>query len=98
MTTTTADELRDHLTDLLAMAQFAGERIVVTRHGEPIAAIISIDDLEVLRAIEDRIDQEAAAEALKEAAEFGTVPWEDVREGRVTDDDVPSRTHAASES
>jgi PHD/YefM family antitoxin component YafN of YafNO toxin-antitoxin module len=37
---------------------------VLTRHGKPVAVVISIDDLRELEAAEDEADLEAAREAL----------------------------------
>lgn len=44
-TEVTADECRDALGAMLDRAGFRGERIVVTRHGKQLAALVSIDDL-----------------------------------------------------
>lgn len=41
-------EARTALTDLINRAQYQGTRTVITRHGRPVAAIISIADLEML--------------------------------------------------
>lgn len=46
----TADEARAGFGDLLDRAGFRGERIIVTRHGKELAALISIDDLKKLEA------------------------------------------------
>lgn len=56
-----------------------GERFLLSRHGEAVAAIVSVEDLAILQAIEDRRDARAARAALADAAENGTVPWEQVR-------------------
>lgn len=78
MATTTTTEFRTHISDYLGRAQYGGERITVTQHGQPVAALISIQDLELLRAIEDRMDIAAADAALREAAEVGFVPLSDL--------------------
>lgn len=64
------------LSKVLNRAAFAGERIVITSHGKPKAAVISIADLELL---EDLEDAQAAREALEAHRAGETVPWEDVR-------------------
>ncbi|AEB10300.1 type II toxin-antitoxin system Phd/YefM family antitoxin [Desulfobacca acetoxidans] len=51
---------------LLERALLSGERVVITRQGKPMGAIVPWEDVEILRALEDRVDGEAAAEALKE--------------------------------
>ena len=79
MTTTTASELRKHLSDFIGRSQYGGERITVTQHGKPVAALISYEDLELLRAIEDRLDQTAAEEAIRESEEHGYIDWDDFK-------------------
>jgi prevent-host-death family protein len=44
----TADEAKSRFGELLGRAGFGGERIVITRHGKPIAAFVSLRDLEAL--------------------------------------------------
>jgi prevent-host-death family protein len=81
MATATTNELRTNLHDVLHRAKYAGERVIVTRHGKPIAAIVPLEDLELLRRLEEQIDIAAATQALREAEESGFVPWDDVRAG-----------------
>lgn len=47
-----ADIARDCLGDLINRALYGSERFVLTRHGKPAAAIVSIDDLDALDARE----------------------------------------------
>ncbi len=56
-----------------------GERFLLQRHNEPVAAIVSAEDLAILQAIEDRQDVTAARAALAEVEQRGTVPWEQVK-------------------
>jgi PHD/YefM family antitoxin component YafN of YafNO toxin-antitoxin module len=53
-----------------------GERIILQRNGKAVAALVSIEDLEILAKLEDELDLEAAQEALQEP---GTVSWESVK-------------------
>ncbi|HEX2289428.1 MAG TPA: type II toxin-antitoxin system Phd/YefM family antitoxin, partial [Pseudonocardiaceae bacterium] len=55
---------RDHLGDVVAKAEHAHERTILTRHGRAVAAVIPIDDLRALEAAEDEADLLAAREAL----------------------------------
>lgn len=79
VTTTTTGDFRTHLADYLNRTQYAGERTLITRNGRAIAAVVSKEDLELLLALEDRIDGEAAGEALREAEEASTISWDQVR-------------------
>jgi len=76
MTTVTATEVRVHLSDMLSSIARKGSRVVLTRGGKRFAAIIPVDDLGLLEALEDRLDIEDAKKALKKR---GSVPWEKVK-------------------
>jgi prevent-host-death family protein len=56
-----------------------GERFLLSRHGEGVAAVVSVEDLALLQAIEDRRDARAARAALADAEKNGTVPWDQVK-------------------
>ena len=56
MDTVPFSEARAHLAKLLNIVAYGGERVILTRQGEKIAAIVSIDDLDLIEAIEDTID------------------------------------------
>jgi prevent-host-death family protein len=45
-----ASEVRDRLTELMNRARFGGERFVLTRNGEDVAAIIGSQELASLSA------------------------------------------------
>lgn len=75
----TTAEARKRMAELLNRAAYGGERFVVTRHGNPLVAIVPVGDaalLERLRDLLERKDYEAALEAV---SELGTVPWDEVR-------------------
>jgi prevent-host-death family protein len=56
-----------------------GERIILSAHNKPVAAVVPIEDLELLQELEDRFDARAARVALAEAEREGTIPWERVK-------------------
>lgn len=74
-----AKELRNHVSEYLSKVAFGRERIVVTRNGKAVAAMVPVEDLELIEAIEDRADAEAARKALAEAEEAGFIDWEDLK-------------------
>jgi len=51
-----ASQFRHEISKVLKTVAYAGERIVIKRHGKRIAVLVPVDDLELLEAIEDRVD------------------------------------------
>jgi len=74
----TVAEAKNRFSDVLRRAEYGGERVIVERHGKPVAAIVSTEDLRRLEAAEDAADLRAAEHALTEAAREGTVSLETV--------------------
>jgi hypothetical protein len=54
-----------------------GERIILRQGRKDVAVIVSIEDAELLREIEDRMDLEEAREALAEPGP--NIRWEDLK-------------------
>ncbi len=73
-----ASKARQDLSSVIKGVQ-KGERFLLSRHGEGVAAVVSVEDLALLQAIEDRRDARAARVALADAETSGTVPWEEVK-------------------
>jgi len=61
----TADA-RKNFADIVNKVAYGKESIVLTRRGQEIAALVSIDELELLQQIEDYIDIEDAKKALQD--------------------------------
>jgi prevent-host-death family protein len=74
MATVTVADAKNHFSDILRRAEYGGERVIVERHGKPVAVIVSTDDLKRLEAFEDVTDVRDGEAALREAAEYGTIP------------------------
>ena len=72
-------KVRDQLADLLNRAEYRKERTIVTRRNKKVAAIVPIEDLELLEKLEDTADLEDVRKALDEIAEKGTVSWDDLK-------------------
>jgi prevent-host-death family protein len=75
MTRLSVNSVRKELAETLNRVSYKGERVVVERRGKGVAAIVPVEDLELLEALEDRLDLDAARAALKEAEIKGTVSW-----------------------
>ena len=80
---------RQRFSDLANQVIYGGERVQIKRSGKTVLALIAIEDLEVLEAIEDYIDLEAAKAAI---ARNDFVPWDEVKkELRTIDNEVHDR-------
>jgi prevent-host-death family protein len=71
----TASATRQNFADILNRAAYGGERIIVHRRKKPVAAVVPIEDLEFLEALEDRIDIAEARKRLNEP----TIPWAKIK-------------------
>jgi prevent-host-death family protein len=57
----TLTNARSRLGELVNRARFGRDRVILTEHGHPVAAIISVEDLAELQAAADEADVAAAA-------------------------------------
>lgn len=53
-----ATQLRDKIGETLNRVLYGGERVLIERRGEPVAAVISIEELKYLEKLEDERDAE----------------------------------------
>ena len=79
MTTYPFSQARTHFSDLINGVQYGDERPIISKNGKDVAAVISIDDLERLIALEDMLDLKMANAIEKEIKEEGTISWEDLK-------------------
>ena len=77
--TITTGKAREQLSNVINRAAFGKERIVLTRRGKEIAAVVPIEDVKLLEEIEDRIDLEEARAALAQVKSKGTILWEKIK-------------------
>ena len=69
MTKVSTAVARKRFSDVVNRASYAKERVALTRYGRTLAAIVPAEDLDLLEAMEDRID---AADARKVLADMKT--------------------------
>ncbi|MEK6671301.1 MAG: prevent-host-death family protein [Nitrospirota bacterium] len=62
---------REGFADAINRAAFGNERVLLRRRGRAVAAVIPIDDLRLLEALEDRVDLVDARTALAQANKKG---------------------------
>jgi prevent-host-death family protein len=66
---------RIRFSDIISRAEYGGERTIVHRRKKPVAAIVPIEDLELIERNEDELDGRLIRKARKEK----TIPWEKVK-------------------
>jgi len=69
-------EARENLADLGNQVAMRGERIVIDRRGKHFFALVSMEDVELLEELEDKMDLEAMRKRRKEPS----YEWNKVRE------------------
>lgn len=72
-------EARKEFAELINRVAYGDERIILERSGKELAAVIPIGDLELLEAIEDRIDLDEVKKALADSKNRKPVAWGKVK-------------------
>lgn len=72
---------RKDFSDLVNRAAYGKERVILTRRGKILAALIPAEDLDLLEKLEDQLDAEDAKKALRKFRRSGgpAIPWEKVK-------------------
>ena len=78
MTRLPSGKVRQDFSETVNRVAYGRERIILHRRGRDLAALIPLEDLALLEAVEDRLDVEEAEKILAEAKARGEgpVPWE----------------------
>jgi len=81
MTKVSTAAARKRFSDVVNRASYAKERVALTRYGRTLAAIVPAEDLDLLEAMEDRIDANEARKALADmkAKDEKPIPWAKVK-------------------
>jgi len=77
MTRLTASQLREDMATAINKVAFGGERIVLQRNNKDVAALVSMEDLALLRELENRADLAEIRKALKEPGP--NISWKDIK-------------------
>jgi prevent-host-death family protein len=72
-------DVRGDFSSTVNRAAFGGERVVLTRHGKRIAAVVPIADLELLESLEDAVDLDEARVALGSSGN-DRVAWTELKQ------------------
>ncbi|MFG2133443.1 type II toxin-antitoxin system Phd/YefM family antitoxin [Streptomyces sp. NPDC048751] len=68
-------QARAELADLINRVVYGGERVVVTRHGKPLVALVSAADLERLDELDAPADEQVIS-SVSAVREVGSAPRE----------------------
>lgn len=71
-------DAKEDFADLISRVSHHKERVILTRRGKEVAAIIPIEDFTLLQASQNKSDLEEATEALKEARDKGVITLDDL--------------------
>ncbi len=77
----TATEARDDFAAVVNHAVYGKERVLLTRRGRELAAVVPVEDVLLLEALEEYLDVAAAHEALASPENRERIPWEQVKAG-----------------
>lgn len=64
--TISTNKTRKDFAEIINRVAYGHERITITRHGKPVAAFISVEDLKFLERLEHELDKKAIQEAWDE--------------------------------
>ncbi|GLP64047.1 MULTISPECIES: type II toxin-antitoxin system Phd/YefM family antitoxin [unclassified Streptomyces] len=73
-------QARAELADLINKVVYGGERVVVTRHGKPLVALVSAADLERLEELREPVEEQVVS-AVSTVREVASAPREQQRFG-----------------
>jgi len=77
-------EFKNEIAETLNRVVYAGERVLLQRHGKDVAALVSMKELKILEELEemeDQIDLKAALKALDDSrsGKDKAVDWNEVK-------------------
>jgi prevent-host-death family protein len=73
-------DARSDLADLLNRVAYGKERLVITRHGRELAALVPIEDLQLVNRLRRFVARKDVARALAELDAGKAPSWEQLRE------------------
>ncbi len=80
MTSINTADAKEEFSELVNRVSHYKERIVLTRRGKEIAAIVPIDDLHLILQSQSKNDLDESVEALQEARTHGTISLDELKE------------------
>jgi prevent-host-death family protein len=74
-----ASLIRERLAEVINKVSVRGDRVLIERHGKPVAALIPVEDLALLEELEDRYDIIQAQRILAKTKAEDWMSWEEVK-------------------
>ena len=84
-------EARREFAAIIAAAHYGADRTTITRNGKPMAAVVPLEDLEAMDALEDLMDWKVAQKRLADFHKHGGKTLEAVR-AEFGDEEPPTDT------
>ena len=72
-------DARDDFAELVNRVAYGKDRVIVSRRGRKLAAIVPVSDVALLELLDDELDLMAARAALADAANSEALDWKEVR-------------------
>lgn len=76
----TVADARNGLAELLNRVAYGGERLVITRHGREVAALVPVEDLRLVDRLRRFVTRKDVTRALEELDSGRSAPWARLRE------------------
>ncbi|MCP4757527.1 MAG: type II toxin-antitoxin system Phd/YefM family antitoxin [Proteobacteria bacterium] len=73
----TISDVKNRLSEIANQVAYGKDRIIVTRKGKSLMALVPLEDIETIKQLENRFDLEEARKILADDQE--SVPWEEVK-------------------
>ena len=75
MSTVTTVKARESFSEVINRSAYGKERIVLTRRGKEVAAVVPVEDLKLLEKLETRLDLDDIEKALADPENKESIPW-----------------------
>lgn len=78
----TTSQAREQFAEVINRVAYGKERVILNRRGKALVAVIPIEDVRMIEALENEWDLEDAREGIAEAKSEGTISWRESKERR----------------
>ena len=78
MTKLDVTKARQAFAETVNQVAYKGERVLIQKHGKPVAGLVPVADLELLEWLEDQIDVEEARRIMADTTDR-IVPWKEAK-------------------